>query len=181
MLVSATLPEIESAGKAVWPIDPHEVVAAFEPPDCDYCAGHRGIDLAALPLGTVRSALAGTVTYAGSLAGRGVIVVDDGVRRVTYEPVAASVRKGSTVSAGDRIGEMELIGSHCYPEACLHLGLIDDETDDYLDPMSLFGDRAEVRLLPLWTDSPAWTEPPQVLIPTRGDAPGGTPAAAAPN
>ena len=139
---------------AVWPLDPHPVVASFDPPGCFFCAGHRGIDIGALPGASVRAATAGDVTFAGMLAGRGVVVVDDGTRRLTYEPVAAALPRGAHVRAGDTIGSLELPGSHCYPDACLHLGLIDDATDDYLDPMSLFGQTGPVRLLPLWSDQP---------------------------
>lgn len=139
---------------AVWPLDPHPVVAPFDPPGCAYCAGHRGVDLGTLPLQPVRAAISGTVTFAGDLAGRGVVVIDDGNHRVTYEPVVASMRKGAQVTAGEVIGMTELVGSHCYPQACLHLGLIDDITDEYLDPLSLFETPGVVRLLPLWHDEP---------------------------
>lgn len=143
---------------AVWPVDPHPVVAAFDPPGCDFCSGHRGVDLGIVPSRPVRSALPGTVTYAGDLAGRGVVVVDDGTRRVTYEPVTASLPKGAQVAAGDLLGHVALVGSHCYPDACLHLGLIDDATEDYLDPLTLFAASAQVRLLPLWADESIWSD-----------------------
>lgn len=152
LFAATDLGDAGSTASAVWPVDPHPVVAAFDPPGCDFCAGHRGVDLGTLPLRPVRSALAGTVTYAGELAGRGVVVVDDGTRRMTYEPVTASIRKGAVVTAGDLIGQMELTGSHCYPDACLHVGLINDATEDYLDPLTLFGSSGRVRLLPLWSD-----------------------------
>ena len=48
----------------------------------------------------VRAALPGTVTFAGMLAGRGVVVVDHGATRTTYEPVAATVAVGTPVAAG---------------------------------------------------------------------------------
>ena len=48
----------------------------------------------------VLAALPGAVTYAGSLAGRGVVVVDHGATRTTYEPVAATVTVGTPVAAG---------------------------------------------------------------------------------
>lgn len=142
----------DPAPAAVWPVDPHPVVAAYDPPGCQFCAGHRGVDLGTLPLQLVRAAVPGTVTYANVLAGRGVVVVDDGLRRFTYEPVAATVTKGAVVRAGDVLGVVELAGSHCYPEACLHLGLVDDASDDYLDPLTAFALSSEIRLLPLWAD-----------------------------
>ena len=100
----------------------------------------------------MRTALPGTVTYAGPLAGRGVVVVDHGETRTTYEPVAASVSVGDVLAAGDRIGTLQVPGSHCFPRACLHWGWIRGET--YLDPLRLVG-AGPVRLLPLWRDAPA--------------------------
>jgi murein DD-endopeptidase MepM/ murein hydrolase activator NlpD len=139
---------------AVWPVDPHPVVRSFDPPGCLWCAGHRGVDLGSLPLASVKAATAGTVTYAGPLAGRDVLVIDDGTRRVTYEPVTSTLVRGTVVRPGEMIGTVGLAGSHCYPDACLHLGLIDDATDAYLDPLTLFGEPGPVRLLPLWIDEP---------------------------
>jgi murein DD-endopeptidase MepM/ murein hydrolase activator NlpD len=91
------------------------------------------------------------VSYAGLLAGRGVIVVDHGTTRTTYEPVDATVTVGAKVSAGEPVGRLALGGSHCLPSACLHWGWI--EGDTYLDPLRLVG-AGPVRLLPLWRDQP---------------------------
>ena len=133
-----------------WPLRPvPEVVARFDPPSTPYGAGHRGVDLAGQVGQTVRSALPGTVTYAGRLAGRGVVVVSHGATRTTYEPVTARVSVGDLVSTGTPLGSLQLTGSHCFPRACLHWGWIDGET--YLDPLRLVG-AGPVRLLPLWSD-----------------------------
>ncbi len=141
----------------VWPLVPEpEVVDGFDPPDSPYGAGHRGVDLAGAPGQPVRTSLPGTVTYAGPLAGRGVVVVDHGETRTTYEPVAASVSIGDVLAAGDRIGTLQVPGSHCFPRACLHWGWIRGET--YLDPLRLVG-VGPVRLLPLWRDAPAGSPP----------------------
>ena len=75
------------------------------------------------------------MTFAGSLAGRGVVVVDHGATRTTYEPVTASVSVGDTSPPGDRIGTLQLAGSHCFPRACLHWGWIRTVDDVYLDPL----------------------------------------------
>lgn len=147
----------------VWPLDPvPEVVAGFDPPDTPYGPGHRGVDLAGSVGQPVRAALAGGITFAGSLAGRGVVVVDHGATRTTYEPVAASVSVGDTVAAGDRIGTVQLGRSHCFPRACLHWGWIEGET--YLDPLRLVGG-GPVRLLPLWRDDPVLRAPTAPLLP----------------
>jgi murein DD-endopeptidase MepM/ murein hydrolase activator NlpD len=143
----------------VWPLQPQpEVVRAFDPPATVFGPGHRGVDLAGAPGRPVRAALAGRVTFTGPLAGRGVVVVDHGATRTTYEPVAASVRVGQVVSQGQRLGALELAGSHCLPAACLHWGW--RRGDTYLDPLLLVGG-GPIRLLPLWrldpvARAPAW-------------------------
>lgn len=140
----------------VWPLQPqHEVVRGFDPPGSPYGAGHRGVDLAGHVGEPVHAALAGTITFAGQLAGRGVVVVDHGSVRTTYEPVAATVHVGQHVAAGAVIGRLTLVQSHCFPAACLHWGLIRDADDVYLDPLTLVG-QAPIRLLPLWRSLP-WT------------------------
>jgi len=136
----------------VWPLVPApEVVHGFAPPDDPWGAGHRGVDLLGIVGQPVRSTLAGRVSWVGVLAGRGVVVVDHGGTRTTYEPVDAGTELGAMVGAGDRIGTLELAGSHCLPRACLHWGWLAGDT--YLDPLRLVG-AGPVRLLPLWRDAP---------------------------
>ena len=132
----------------VWPLAPRpEVVSRFDPPESRWGAGHRGVDLAGHAGQPVRAAAPGRVTFAGRLAGRGVVVVDHGGTRTTYEPVGASVAVGDTVHAGTTLGRLELFASHCFPRACLHWGLIEG-AEHYLDPLTLVG-AGPVRLLPL--------------------------------
>jgi len=154
-----------------WPLRPQpEVIERFDPPDSPYGAGHRGVDLLGQVGQPVRAALGGTVTYAGLLAGRGVVVVTHGATRTTYEPVTASVTIGTPVATGSPIGTLEVVGSHCPPRACLHWGWI--AGDSYLDPLRLVG-LGPVRLLPLWRAEPVVTTPFRL-----GGALGGTPLAA---
>ena len=76
--------------------------------------GHRGVDLAAERGDVVRAARAGTVTVAGDIAGRGVVVVSHlGGLRTTYEPVVAVVAVGDAVDAGDVIGTLAGGDVHC--------------------------------------------------------------------
>ena len=106
---------------AVWPVDsPIEVIRGFEPPAVVWGAGHRGVDLAAPPGTVVRAAAGGIVSFAAMLAGRGVLVVDHGTVRTTYEPVTAEVAVGDVLVAGQRIGRLA-VGSHC-ARGCLHWG-----------------------------------------------------------
>lgn len=139
----------------VWPLRPRPSVHAdFSPPSTPWGAGHRGVDLVGEAGQPVRAALPGTISWAGPLAGRGVVVVDHGTTRTTYEPVTVEVAIGSSVAAGGRLGTLSTPGSHCPPLPCLHWGWIEDET--YLDPLRLVG-LGPVRLLPLWTTSPGPT------------------------
>ncbi|WOP18461.1 peptidoglycan DD-metalloendopeptidase family protein [Raineyella sp. LH-20] len=111
------------------------VVRPFAPPPEPWLAGHRGVDLAAEVGAPVLAAAAGTVTYASTLAGRGVVVIDHGATRTTYEPVQATVRIGQLVATGDVLGTLQAGHQGCPAAACLHWGL--REGVDYLDPMLL--------------------------------------------
>lgn len=142
-------PDRREQPTGVWPLRPRPtVVAGFDPPATRWGSGHRGVDLAGVPGQVVHAALPGTVTFAAPLAGRGVVVVDHGRTRTTYEPVAALVAVGDRVRAGQPIGRLELVGSHCHPAACLHWGWIRNRDDAYLDPLLLVG-AGPIRLYPL--------------------------------
>ncbi|MBE1611289.1 murein hydrolase activator EnvC family protein [Actinopolymorpha pittospori] len=134
-----------------WPLSPRpEVVRPFDPPDSPWSRGHRGVDLLGAVDQQVRSAGAGVITYAGLLAGRGVITVQHGQLRTTYEPVAAAVAVGDPVNPGTVLGTLQAAGGHCAPRICLHWGLL--RGSDYLDPLSLVGG-GPPRLLPLGSAS----------------------------
>ncbi|ROR92138.1 peptidoglycan DD-metalloendopeptidase family protein [Nocardioides aurantiacus] len=135
------------AHDGAWPLLPRpRIVAGFDPPAVRWGAGHRGVDLAGSPGSAVRAALPGRVSFSGTVAGRGVVVVDHGGVRTTYQPVAARVPVGRQVSRGEVVGRLALAGSHCLPAACLHWGLRRGEV--YLDPLTLVGG-GPVRLLPM--------------------------------
>ena len=140
----------------VWPLyGAPVVVRGFDPPPRlePWRQGHRGADLAGLAGAPVRSSGAGTIGFAGPLAGRGVVVVlHSGGLRTTYEPLLPTVRVGQVVVPGQAIGALTAGGSHCSPRTCLHWGLLRGPT--YLDPLLLVGrqDPRQVRLLPWLTD-----------------------------
>ncbi len=130
-----------------WPVAPPQVVRRFDLPSEPWLPGHRGVDLAAPPGAEVHATGAGTVTFAGLVASRGVVsVTHPGGLRSTYEPVTATVRTGDVVSAGQSLGELEAGHPGCPAAACLHWGLRRGE--QYLDPLALLG-LGRVRLLPL--------------------------------
>ncbi len=148
-----------------WPLDGQPVIIRrFNPPPEPWRAGHRGIDLAALPGSTVFAAGPGTVTYAGPLAGRGVVSIQHpGGLRTTYLPVRAVVRRGQTISMGDELGVLESTSWHCIA-SCLHWGL--RRGFRYLDPLLLLG-WGPIRLLPHWPETPAMPPPqePRAILP----------------
>lgn len=136
---------------------PSGVEHPFDPPEQDWGAGHRGVDLTAPPGSRVLSPGPGVVTFAGQVARRGVVVVThpDGLRS-SLEPVAASVPVGAAVVAGAAIGVVEggpaggeggggTTPNHCAPGSCVHWGVRRGER--YLDPLSLL-DRPPIVLLP---------------------------------
>lgn len=131
-----------------WPLEPPEVVHEFDPPDDPYGSGHRGVDLAGSVGQDVTAPSAGVVTFAGVIAGRGVVVVSHGSVRSTLEPVAAEVVVGMPVGAGERVATLQGFAHHC-DSPCLHWGVLRGDT--YLDPLDFVG-AGPSRLLPWWDD-----------------------------
>ncbi|WTP60504.1 M23 family metallopeptidase [Streptomyces phaeochromogenes] len=146
---------VPAVGRA-WPVGLRpSVIRGWEPPATTYGRGHRGVDLTAAPGAPVRAVAPGRISFAGRVAGRGVVSVElngtgDPPLRTTYEPVRATAKKGAEVAAGEVIGVLEPTGSHC-PASCLHWGL--RRGDAYLDPLSLLPPwllgRGPSRLLPV--------------------------------
>jgi murein DD-endopeptidase MepM/ murein hydrolase activator NlpD len=161
----------------VWPLLPvPEVVRPFQPPRSPYGPGHRGVDLAGRLGEQVLAIGAGTVAFAGSVAGRGVVVIDHGRLRSTYQPVSATVDAGATLAAGEPLGRLELVHSHCLPRVCLHLGVLRGRT--YVDPLTLLGPRPVI-LKPLGPTAPPAPPPGSIPpLPPRGQA--GSPPGFAP-
>lgn len=122
-----------------WPLDPAPaVVHAFHAPPTPWSAGHRGVDLATSVGAAVLAAGGGQVTFVGSVAGRGVVVVTHpGGLRTSYEPVMGTLAVGTAMRPGQPIGLVQATPGHCPLRACLHWGLRRGE--DYLDPLSLLG------------------------------------------
>jgi hypothetical protein len=164
------------AGPWRYPLDgPPQLVRPFAPPPLGqpWLPGNRGADLAATAGQVARAAGAGVVSFAGPLAGRGVVVVIHGPLRTTYEPVAASVRVGDSVRLGEPLGRVQPDPSPCAPQVCLHWGLLRGRV--YLDPMSLLRWPARdgpVRLLP-WTSTALGValDPSTAVAPTTAPTP----------
>lgn len=135
-----------------WPLPgTPTVVRAFQAPTIPFGPGHRGVDLAAVAGAPVFAAGAGTVVFAGPVAGRGVVSVDHpGGLRTTYEPVSPTVTAGDRVARGEQLGTVQLGHPGCTATACLHWAVRRGGGHDreYLDPLRLLG-MARLRLLPL--------------------------------
>ncbi|WP_124706983.1 M23 family metallopeptidase [Gordonia insulae] len=132
---------------------PVSVVRGFDPPVHRWQPGHRGVDLAA-PAGTaVRAAGAGTVQFAGDVAGRPVVSIrHSGDLVTTYEPVRATIPRGQSVRRGEVIGLVVAGHPGCPAEACLHWGARRGRgrSAEYLNPLGLVG-AIRVRLKPVGT------------------------------
>lgn len=151
-LPAAAAPAAAPAGMYRSPIEPLRVVRAFQPPPTPYAAGHRGVDLATTTGTPVLAAGAGVVRFAGSVAGRGVVVVahPDGIT-TEYEPVQAQVHPGQIVTLGMVIATVRGRHGVFAAGACLHWGARRDGR--YFDPLTLLRRLGPVRLLP-WTGDP---------------------------
>ena len=132
-----------------WPMEaPHTVIRRFDPPAQNWLPGHRGIDLKGRAGQQVTAAGSGVVTFAGTLAGKEVVVISHGQLRTTYEPVHPAVSIGDRVARGATIGTLNAGASHCATSTtvrCLHWGL--RRGSEYLNPLLLI--KGRIRLLPI--------------------------------
>jgi murein DD-endopeptidase MepM/ murein hydrolase activator NlpD len=115
------------------------IVDGWRPPSGPYGAGNRGIDYATTPGQAVAAPAAGSVSFAGSVAGHKWVVIRhlDG-RRSSVGPLGSfTVRIGTTVTAGQVVG--------LAAGTALHWGV--READVYIDPSTLLpGPKGKLRL-----------------------------------
>jgi murein DD-endopeptidase MepM/ murein hydrolase activator NlpD len=139
-------------GRLDWPLRPRPaVLRIFDAPSPNWHRGHRGVDLAGESGQPVYAAAAGTVVYAGELAGRTLVsIAHPGGLRTSYEPVQPSVRVGQRVETGTVIGELLAGHDGCAAAACLHWGAMWGAASraDYVDPLGLLAS-TPIRLKPL--------------------------------
>jgi murein DD-endopeptidase MepM/ murein hydrolase activator NlpD len=142
---------------------PSAVLRPFDPPTAPWSAGHRGVDWAS-PDGDVLAPGAGSIRFAGPVAGRSVVTVahPDGLLS-SLEPVdlAPGLTVGDRVRAGDLLGSVQEGVDHC-PVACVHWGarIPDGWTvqggtwDRHVDPLLLLGLSGPSVLWPLSAGPP---------------------------
>ena len=130
-----------------WPVPPPiRVVSPFRAPPTPYAAGHRGIDVQVEPGAAIVAPADGVVSFAGSVAGRGVVSIDHGAGVVSaIEPVDGVVAAGTPVAAGDLIGTVAF-GGHCEAR-CVHFGV--RVHGEYVSPFLFLGGLPRAVLLPM--------------------------------
>lgn len=150
--LAVAAPAAAADGRLDWPIRPRPaVLRTFDAPAPNWNRGHRGVDLAGVATQPVYAAAAGTVVFAGELAGRPVIsIAHPGGLRTSYEPVRAAVRAGQLVDSGSAIGQLVAGHAGCGAAACLHWGAMWGPAShaDYVDPLGLVA-TTPIRLKPL--------------------------------
>ncbi len=117
------------------------VADPFRPPENPYGPGNRGIEYDTEPGDVVRAAAAGTVSFAGAVAGSLHVTVDHGGGLISsYSYLERiSVRVGAAVDQGRVIG---VAGERLHFSVRLN--------SDYVDPDGFIGvRRVKVRLVPL--------------------------------
>jgi len=106
------------------------IVRAFDAPETEFGAGHRGIDYAVAPGTPVRAAAPGVVTFAGSVAGVLAVTIDHGSGVETTYTSLSRV----TVRSGERVDEGVFLGASGTAHGVdgLHFGVKVDA--EYVDP-----------------------------------------------
>lgn len=142
LAVSARAADADQTGPVLRPPVDAPVSDPFRAPENPYGPGNRGIEYATSPGEVVRATAAGTVVFAGPVAGELYVTVDHGGGLLSsYSYLSRfAVTKGAEVAQGDVIG---FAG-----ERYLHFSVrIEGE---YVDPASFVGvRRVTVRLIPL--------------------------------
>lgn len=117
------------------------VVDPFREPPCPYCAGNRGLEYRVGDDVPVRAVAAGTVSWAGTIAGtRYVVVRQAGDRRITYGELTST-----HLSTGDRVVARSIVGR---ASGSFYLGLRVGSA--YRDPAPFLGRLVgRPRLIPL--------------------------------
>lgn len=142
---SLAAPAHAGDGSWAWPLaQPAGFTAQFDAPDTPYSRGHRGVDLPGTLGAEVHAVAPGLVSFAGQVGGVGVVTVDHGSERSTYQPVDPTVVVGQSVQTGEVLGTLLDHGSHC-TTPCLHLGRLAGES--YLNPADRLRIESTIRLV----------------------------------
>ena len=166
MIAALFLAAALSAPSCLLPPVHAPVAQPFRAPACPYCAGHRGLGYRVASGTPVRAIGAGTVSFAGSVAGVRWLVVrhPDGTRASYGHLLHLEVASGDTVVAGQVLARSS---------RRLHLGLRDGTT--YVDPATRLGRwSGRVRLVPSSGAPPRPGPAPTLVCPPRAPPPAST-------
>jgi murein DD-endopeptidase MepM/ murein hydrolase activator NlpD len=124
-----------------WPTDgPVPVVRSFDPPEQPWLSGHRGVDLDVAVGATVRAPAEGIVVQAGTVVDRGVVSLQHGQVRSTFEPVDPLVSAGEHVSRGQAIATV----AAGHSPGALHWGARIGR-ERYVDPLRMLVSRVVLK------------------------------------
>jgi len=127
----------------IWPVDAVRVLRPFVAPVQAYGPGHRGVDLGDARI--LRAPAAGTIAFAGDVAGRPVVTIEHEEGLVTtFDPAIAARPVGSTVGRGEVVAMVAPPG-HTGAET-VHFGVRDH--GEYVNPLRLLGGIPRAVLLP---------------------------------
>ncbi|MBI5089792.1 MAG: M23 family metallopeptidase [Actinobacteria bacterium] len=94
-------------GAPCWapPVDA-PIIDPYRAPTCTYCPGNRGIEYGPRPGQAVTAVAAGTVSFAGVVAGTRYVVIEhaDGLRATYGRLATIAVARGASVTPGTRLG-----------------------------------------------------------------------------
>ncbi|NLA65356.1 MAG: M23 family metallopeptidase [Leucobacter sp.] len=115
--------------------EPLQVQRTFDLSQGEYQAGHRGIDLQSRPGTMIRSPVAGTVKFVGTVAQKPVLTIEVNAHTLlSFEPMTSDLRAGDRVARGQPIGQVSA-GGHC-ENRCLHIGV--RIHGEYVNPLRFF-------------------------------------------
>lgn len=121
------------AGAWSWPTGvPVGVVRGFDAPAHPWLPGHRGVDLDVTVGSLVLAPDDGVVVHAGQVVDRGVVSVQHGDHRSTFEPVTPLVSAGQVVARGQPLASVE--GGHS--PGALHWG-VRTGAKSYVNPLRM--------------------------------------------
>ena len=154
-----------------------EVVREFEAPAHRFGAGHRGLDYGVRPGTPVMASGAGTVSFAGPVAGDGLFITIQHGRGIS---TTYSYLSRVDVSRTDQVAQGQVIGAsgqgHPGESPGLHFGA--KLNGEYIDPRLLLGDFDDITELLQLTPQLRAAHPPDGSVAFRnvspGDASGGT-------
>ena len=119
-----------------WPVaEPVEVLRGFDGPAQPWLPGHRGVDLKASAYESLLAPGDGTISFAGTVAGKQVVSIRCRNLTLTFEPAVTDRSVGAQVKRGEPFATVGEESDHC-DGPCVHWGVRRGK-QAYLDPQDL--------------------------------------------